>query len=252
MAQIDRLIAIMARLRDPDGGCPWDLEQDFASIAPYTIEEAYEVADAIARDDMEDLQGELGDLLLQVVYHAQLAQERGAFAFDEIAASISDKLVRRHPHVFGDGGEVPVSAVRRTWEDTKARERAERHARRAADGDDRAPDPFADVPLALPALRRAAKVAGRAQREGVAESFGPADAEAASARLASLADDLSHATAAAPDGTAGADSAEHREQIGELLLAVVALARGLGVDPERALRERTRAFVERARQRSRD
>ena len=111
MSEIDRLIGIMARLRDPESGCPWDLQQDFQSIAPYTIEEAYEVADAIARDDMEDLQGELGDLLLQVVYHAQLGQEAGLFGFEDVARSISDKLVRRHPHVFGASDSKPISAT---------------------------------------------------------------------------------------------------------------------------------------------
>ncbi len=237
MAEIDRLIDIMARLRDPDGGCPWDLEQDFASIAPYTIEEAYEVADAIARGDREDLRDELGDLLLQVVYHAQLAGEEGAFAFDDVARAIAEKLVRRHPHVFGDAGERPVEAVRRTWEDTKAREREERRARRGEREPDGSADPFADVPLALPALRRAAKLLGRAERAGLASAT-EAPQEAAAAALGELAGEIdSHS---APEG----DRAPNRRRVGELLLAVVALARRLGVDPERALDEQTRAWVE--------
>ena len=167
MAEIDRLLAIMARLRDPESGCPWDLQQSFETIAPYTIEEAYEVADAIARDDMEDLEGELGDLLLQVVYHAQLGQEYGLFRFEDIARSICEKLIRRHPHVFGDAGGQPLAAVRRTWEETKAQEREEKRQRRGEAAAGQAADPFEDIPIALPALRRAGKILGRAERGGV-------------------------------------------------------------------------------------
>ena len=133
MSDIARLLEIMAALRTPGTGCAWDLEQDFASIAPYTIEEAYEVADAIARDDLADLREELGDLLLQVVFHARMAQEQGAFDFGDVVASITEKLIRRHPHVFGDAGKLSTEAVNGLWERIKAQEKAERGARRPAD-----------------------------------------------------------------------------------------------------------------------
>src|SRR5690349_6511785 len=154
---IDRLIGIMARLRDPVHGCPWDKEQDFATIAPYTIEEAYEVADAIARADIPALKDELGDLLLQVVFHARMAEEAGHFGFDDVAAAISDKMVRRHPHVFGDAEIDTVAAQNEAWEAHKAAERAASGAHRSVvDG----------VALALPALARAAKISRRAARIG--------------------------------------------------------------------------------------
>ncbi|MGH6897069.1 MAG: nucleoside triphosphate pyrophosphohydrolase, partial [Geminicoccaceae bacterium] len=158
---IERLLWVMARLRDPDGGCPWDLEQDFASIAPYTVEEAYEVADAIARGDLEHLRDELGDLLLQVVYHAQMAKEAGRFDFDEVAARIADKMIRRHPHVFGAGEIEDARAQSHAWEAAKARERADKAAEQGERH--RLLD---DVPLALPALARAAKLQRRAARVG--------------------------------------------------------------------------------------
>jgi MazG family protein len=247
VAEIDRLLAIMAKLRDPDEGCPWDREQDFASIAPYTVEEAYEVADAIARGDMEDLRDELGDLLLQVVYHAQMAREAGLFDFDDVVRGLAAKLVRRHPHVFGDAEGRGVSAVRTTWEDTKARERAERHARRDA-GDARGapPDPFGDVPVALPALRRAAKIQSRAERTGC----GADDPLLAEAFRDPLIDRLEGA--ATVRGDARDDAVAAREGMGDLLFRLVAVARHLGVDPERALAERTRAFEARARARADD
>jgi nucleoside triphosphate diphosphatase len=158
---IERLLWVMARLRDPDGGCPWDLEQDFASIAPYTIEEAYEVADAIARGDLEHLKHELGDLLLQVVYHAQMAKEADLFDFEQVAAAIADKMVRRHPHVFGTAEVESARAQTHAWEAAKAAERAAKA--RAAGG---ARGILDDVPLALPALVRAAKLQRRAARVG--------------------------------------------------------------------------------------
>src|SRR6266700_5603256 len=154
---IDRLLAIMARLRDPERGCPWDQEQDFATIAPYTIEEAYEVADAIERGDIAALKDELGDLLLQVVFHARMAEEAGHFAFEDVAAAISDKMVRRHPHVFGDVEIASVAAQNEAWEAHKA-------AERKATGN--APSVVDGVALALPALLRAAKVSRRAARIG--------------------------------------------------------------------------------------
>ena len=156
---IERLLHVMARLRDPDGGCPWDLEQDFSSIAPYTIEEAYEVADAIERHDLDDLEGELGDLLLQVVYHAQMAKEAGRFDFEAVAARIADKMIRRHPHVFG-AAEVPSAAAQSVaWEDAKA---AEREGKQAATD----PSILADLPIGLPALTRSAKLQRHAARVG--------------------------------------------------------------------------------------
>ena len=154
---IDRLLAIMARLRDPERGCPWDQAQNFATIAPYTIEEAYEVADAIERRDIAALKDELGDLLLQVVFHARMAEEAGHFAFDDVAAAISDKMVRRHPHVFGDAAIASVAAQNEAWEAHKAAERI------AAGGHDSVLD---GVALALPALLRAAKISRRPARIG--------------------------------------------------------------------------------------
>ena len=154
---VSQLLEIMARLRDPDGGCPWDLEQSFATIAPYTIEEAYEVEDAIRREDWDALRDELGDLLLQVVFHAQMARESGKFAFEDVVRAISDKLVRRHPHVFGDAKIETAHAQTAAWEQQKADERAARGATSAMDG----------VPLALPALLRARKLISRARRAGL-------------------------------------------------------------------------------------
>jgi nucleoside triphosphate diphosphatase len=202
---IDRLVAIMARLRDPNGGCPWDLEQDFASIAPYTLEEAYEVDDAIRRHDMPGLRDELGDLLLQVVFHARMAEEAGHFDFAGVVAGLCEKLVRRHPHVFGDAKVESSAAQTESWEAIKAAERAE--AGRAA-------DLLADVPLALPALARAAKLQRRAARAGLA--------------------------AAPPEpGGEKLDAAA----LGERLFALVALANREGLDPEQALRDANERFV---------
>jgi MazG family protein len=206
MSSVDRLVAIMAKLRDPDGGCPWDLEQDFASIAPYTLEEAYEVDDAIRRGDMKDLADELGDLLLQVVFHAQMAEEAGHFGFEDVAAGICEKLVRRHPHVFGDAKVATSAEQTESWEAIKAAERA------AAGGP---ADPLADVPLALPALARAAKLQRRAARAGL----------------------VPEAPAEALDATA----------LGERLFELVVLANRGGLDPEQALRDANARFVERVR-----
>src|SRR3974390_814226 len=155
---ISRLIEIMAALRTPKTGCPWDLAQDFATIAPYTIEEAYEVADAIARDDLADLREELGDLLLQVVFHARMAQEQGAFDFADVVEAITTKLIRRHPHVFGDAGGLTAEAVKHLWEKIKAQEKAERRARGGKEPADGPAGTLAGVPTALPALTRALKL----------------------------------------------------------------------------------------------
>ena len=157
MTPVDRLNAIMVRLRDPHSGCPWDVEQTFQTIAPYTLEEAYEVADAIERGDMDDLKGELGDLLFQVVFHARMAEEQGLFGFDDVAAAIADKLERRHPHVFGDeAAKADGAAQKARWEDIKAGERKARAQHGVLD----------DVPVGLPALARAAKLTKRAARVG--------------------------------------------------------------------------------------
>ena len=154
---IQRLIAIMARLRDPDGGCPWDVEQTFATIAPYTVEEAYEVADAIERNDQKDVKEELGDLLFQVIFHARMAEEQGAFAFDDVATAVADKLVRRHPHVFADAGYRTAHQQTVAWEQIKAEERAGKEQHGVLD----------DVPVGLPALTRAGKFTKRPGRVGL-------------------------------------------------------------------------------------
>ncbi|MEE4184736.1 MAG: nucleoside triphosphate pyrophosphohydrolase [Gammaproteobacteria bacterium] len=227
MDSLQRLLDIMRRLRDPQHGCPWDVAQDFASIAPYTVEEAYEVADAIERQDMEDLRGELGDLLLQVVFHAQMASERGLFDFAEVAAEIADKMVRRHPHVFGDAEFTSAGEQRAAWEDQKAAERAARSAAAGAlDG----------VSPNLPALTWATKTGKRAARVG----FDWPDAGGAQAKVAEELDELSSACAA------GA-RAEQEEELGDLLLAITSLARHLRIDPEQALRRANRKFERRFR-----
>ncbi len=218
--EIRRLLEIMAKLRDPDGGCPWDLEQDFATIAPYTIEEAYEVDDAIRRADWSDLRDELGDLLLQVVYHAQMAREEQRFDFSDVVASICEKLVRRHPHVFGDETVESAEAQVDAWEVQKRKERAQRGETGALDG----------VPLALPALLRARKLQSRAARAGAAMPDAERAGAEAADRLAALREKLASKEAASS------------EAVGELLFAAVALARHLGVEPEDALRETTARF----------
>jgi ATP diphosphatase len=225
---IDRLLTIMARLRDPERGCPWDREQDFATIAPYTIEEAYEVADAIERGDMAALKDELGDLLLQVVFHARMAEEARLFGFDEVAAAISDKMVRRHPHVFGDAEIASVAAQNEAWEAHKA---AERQALGAADS------VLDGVALALPALLRAAKISRRAARIG----FDWPDARAVMPKIAEEVAEVE----AELDG--GAAPAALEEEIGDLLFAAANLARKLDVEPETALRRATAKFERRFR-----
>jgi len=222
---IDRLLAIMARLRDPERGCPWDREQDFATIAPYTIEEAYEVADAIERGDMAALKDELGDLLLQVVFHARMAEEAGLFGFDEVAAAIADKMVRRHPHVFGDAEIATVAAQNEAWEAHKAAER------QAAGGADSVLD---GVALALPALLRAAKISRRAARTG----FDWPDARAV---IPKIAEEIGEIEAELDEGAAAA----LEEEVGDLLFAAANLARKLDVEPETALRRATAKFERR-------
>ena len=237
---LERLLEIMRRLRDPQAGCPWDREQDFASIAPYTIEEAYEVAEAIARGTPKELEAELGDLLFQVVFHAQMGSERGWFDFASVAGAISDKLTARHPHVFA-GVEIADAAEQtRAWEEHKARERAARN--------DTVPSELADVPLALPALARAAKLGKRAGRVGF-------DWPEASGVRAKIDEELAESDEAVRESADGA--ARRTEELGDLLFAVANWSRHLGVDPEEALRlanqkfeRRFRAMEALARQRS--
>ena len=228
---ISRLLEIMAALRTPGSGCPWDLEQDFASIAPYTIEEAYEVADAIARGELADLREELGDLLLQVVFHARMAQEQGAFDFGDVVASITEKLIRRHPHVFGDAHKLSVEGVNGLWERIKAQEKAERRASQVADEPASA---LAGVPVGLPALTRALKLQAKASKVG----FDWNDVRAVLKKIREEADEIEAEIAAAERRKAGAE-------VGDLLFAVVNLARHLDCDPEAVLRATNRKFVQR-------
>lgn len=221
---LPRLIAIMARLRDPERGCPWDIEQDFASIAPYTIEEAYEVADAIERGDMADLRDELGDLLFQTVYHARMAEEAGAFAFPDVVRAISDKMIRRHPHVFGDESRDKSAADQtRDWERLKAVERAAR-AQSALDG----------LTAGLPALTRAVKLQNRAARVG----FDWPDAGA-------VLDKIAEETAELVEARDAGDGAAVFEEYGDLLFVMANLARHLAIDPEAALRAANAKFTRR-------
>lgn len=223
-AEIDRLLGIMAALRDPATGCPWDRAQDFSTIAPYTIEEAYEVADAIARADFAALPDELGDLLFQVVYHARMAEEAGRFAFADVARAIADKMVRRHPHVFGNEAAREAAAHSDAWE---AQKEAERRAR-AESG------VLAGVPLALPALTRAEKLTKRAARVG----FDWPDAQAV---LDKLAEETAELRAELP----AADPARLQDELGDMLFVLVNLGRKLGVDPEAALRHANEKFAAR-------
>ena len=224
--RLERLLEIMRRLRDPADGCPWDLEQTFASIAPYTIEEAYEVADAIERGDLDDLRDELGDLLLQVVYHARIAEETGAFDFAAVAGAVSDKMVRRHPHVFGDAESAD-------WETIKAAERAAK----GQSGRKDAAGVLGDVPRALPALTRAEKLQKRAAKVG----FDWSDARDVLAKVSEEADELIEAR------DHGADPDRLEDEFGDLLFVVVNLGRHLKLDPEAALRRTNAKFVRRFR-----
>jgi tetrapyrrole methylase family protein/MazG family protein/ATP diphosphatase len=223
---VERLLDIMARLRDPEGGCPWDLEQSFESVAPYTIEEAYEVEDAIRRGDLQQLRDELGDLLLQVVFHAQMAREAGRFDFADVVASICDKLVRRHPHVFGDARVESARAQTDAWERQKAAERARDGARSALDG----------VPHGFPALLRARKLVSRASRAGLAW---PKADDAAD----EVAEELARVRAVLATG----DRARLERGLGDLLFATTVLAQRLEIEAESALRGAAARFEERLR-----
>lgn len=229
---IEKLIDVMARLRDPDGGCPWDLEQSFATIAPYTIEEAYEVADAIASGDKAVLLTELGDLLFQVVYYAQMSREEGGFDFDAIAAAACEKMIRRHPHVFGDVRVDDAKSQTRAWEAHKAEERSietadENEPARALSG----------VARALPALIRADKLAKRAARVGF---DWPTTADV----IAKIEEELAETREAVAEDC---NAARMKDEIGDLLFAVANLARKLDIDPEEALRGTNEKFTRRFR-----
>jgi len=223
---LDRLIYVMQRLRDRETGCPWDIEQNFETIAPYTIEEAYEVYDAIHNGTMADVKDELGDLLLQVVFHARMAEERQEFGFHDVAAAISEKMVRRHPHVFANGNADTPDKVKTNWEETKAAERKEKDANDTA---------LSGVALALPALTRAEKLSKRAARVG----FTWPNAEWVFRDLDEEIDELKEEIAD------GSDPDRLEDELGDVLFTVANLARVLGVDPEAALRRTNRKFTKR-------
>ena len=228
---ISRLIEIMAALRDPDGGCPWDLKQTFTTIAPYTIEEAYEVADAIAHGDLDELKDELGDLLLQVVYHARMAEERRAFAFADVVEAITTKMIRRHPHVFGTAEERTAGAAPGFWDRAKS-------AEKSANTDAGLLD---DVPVALPALTRAIKLQNNAAKVG----FDWPSLAPVLAKLEEELAELEEAIASAPKGAAASPVIE--EEFGDLLFVVANVARHLKIDPESALRAANEKFIRRFR-----
>ena len=238
---ISKLLEIMAALRTPVTGCPWDLEQDFATIAPYTIEEAYEVVDAIARNDLDDLKEELGDLLLQVVFHARMAEEQNAFAFGDVVEAISRKMIRRHPHVFADKhGKLTPSHVKEAWDRIKAEEKAERAARRPQQPAEHK-SLLSGVKAGQPALTRAMEL----QRKASTVGFDWNDPRAVLNKIREEADEIE----AALDG---GDAEELAAETGDLLFALVNLARHVGADPEAALRgtnakfERRFGYIERA------
>ena len=235
LTQVRRLLAIMAALRNPDGGCPWDLEQDFASIAPYTIEEAYEVADAIGRNDMADLQDELGDLLFQAVFHARMAEEAGAFDFADVARSIADKMERRHPHVFGAERVASVEAQSAAWEEHKAQERN----RKSGQGIENT-SVLDDVPAALPALLRAHKLGRRMARAGF-------DWPDALSILGKVEEELDELRAEIRPEVHGGDEGRMAGELGDLLFTVAQIGRRLGIDPEEALRRANRKVERRFR-----
>ncbi|MET3580640.1 ATP diphosphatase [Mesorhizobium robiniae] len=224
---ISRLIEIMAALRAPETGCPWDIEQDFSTIAPYTIEEAYEVADAIARGDLDDLRDELGDLLLQVVYHAQMAEEAGEFAFGDVVQAITTKMIRRHPHVFGDEKARSAGMAKGMWEKIKAEEKAEKRSARLARGldpEDNGKGFLDSVPVALPALTRALKLQEKAARVGFDWS-----------EATPILDKIEEEIGELREALAKDDTASIKDEFGDMLFAVVNLGRHLKVDSEAAL-----------------
>ena len=234
--RIETLLAVMARLRDPERGCPWDVKQDFASIATYTIEEAYEVAEAIDRGDLGDLKDELGDLLLQVVFHAQMANEQGAFGFADVVAAINDKMIRRHPHVFGDASVEDADAQTAAWEKMKAAERAAK--RRDMDA---LPSALDDVPKALPEWQRALKL----QKRGANVGYDWPEATPVIAKLEEELEEVREALAM-PASPERQDALE--DEIGDLLFVAMNLARKAKVDPGTALRRANAKYERRFRQ----
>jgi len=236
-ATINDLLALMARLRAKEDGCPWDVAQNFATVAPYTIEEAYEVAEAIARNDMAGLRDELGDLLFQVVFHARMAEEAGAFDFSDVVAGVHAKMVRRHPHVFGDFSIADAEAQTRAWEDHKAAERQQKAA-----GSGQVASALDDVALGIPALLRAVKLQKRAARVGF-------DWDKAADVLAKVDEEIGELRAEiAAAGSTGDEAREPiEEEFGDVLFACANLARHLDIDPESALRKASTKFERRFR-----
>lgn len=237
MTQIKPLLDIMARLRNPDGGCPWDLEQNFSTIAPYTIEEAYEVAEAIAKGDRAELKEELGDLLLQVVFHAQMAKEEGSFDFDDVVKSICDKMVRRHPHVFADAEIRDAQAQTANWETIKEQERrAKKPSLENAKVNKERGEPrtLTDVPTALPALMRAQKLQSRAARVGFDWP-----------EMRGVIDKIHEELAEVEEAIASGNAAHTSEELGDLLFAVTNLARFVDADAETCLRDANAKFIRR-------
>lgn len=250
MSGIQRLLDIMARLRDPQHGCPWDLQQNFKTIAPYTVEEAYEVADAIERDDLPSLRDELGDLLFQVVFHSQMAQEQGAFNFDDVANAICDKMERRHPHVFGEASIADAEAQTVAWEEQKRRERAQKKS-----GGEQ-PSVLDDVPVALPSLTRANKLGKRAAQVGFEWSDVHGAVDKLDEEIAEFkAEVRQHVCLQADTASQGPERSQHETrqherltaEIGDVLFCVVNVCRYLKIDPEQALKRTNASFERRFR-----
>ncbi|SER31544.1 ATP diphosphatase [Faunimonas pinastri] len=239
---ISDLIAIMARLRDPQSGCPWDLKQDFTSIAPYAIEEAYEVVDAIERQDFDDLCDELGDLLFQVVFHARMASEAGLFEFGDVVEAITTKMIRRHPHIFGGLTADDADHVKRRWDEIKATEKADRASRRqdASGGAHREPGLLDDVPVGMPALTRAVKLQKRAGSVGF-------DWNDPRAVIAKIREELDEFEAELPESgkPSVGQHARQQDELGDVLFAVANLGRHLKIDPEASLRSTNSKFLRR-------
>ncbi|WP_129648365.1 nucleoside triphosphate pyrophosphohydrolase [Peristeroidobacter agariperforans] len=242
MSGIQRLLDIMARLRDPQHGCPWDLQQSFKTIAPYTVEEAYEVADAIERDDLSSLRDELGDLLFQVVFHAQMAKEQGAFDFDAVCNAICDKMERRHPHVFGDALVADAEAQTVAWEEQKRRERAQKRAGEQASVLD-------DVPIGLPALTRANKLGKRAAQVGFEWSDVHGAIEKLDEEIAEFKAEVRSNACLQTDTTTEGQRQHERlaAELGDVLFCVVNVCRYLKIDPELALKRTNASFERRFR-----